>query len=519
MKKLISPLLALTLALICTVALITPAYAQPSPPLTPEESWQPPPEGGEMVEPQVGVETYNQTWPGLQITPPPAILPGSSGSLVNAYLVNSYGQVVNSLYRNELCYLLVSFSGPGYFYLWEYYPGGASTYGHWLCYRWYRPYAGVWKIGPFSAQTTDPAGYYTWKLWYLSGYSWSTRTLSFNFTGGYYPPDIYGPIPQPNPPQINSFSSNMTSIESGQTAVLTWNTTYASTVTISPGVGTVATSGSTTVTPTATTVYTLTATGNTGNPVSSTVSITVIPRVPPTFSADQTTIQSGQSATLSWNAPAATSVTISGIGTFTASGTTQVAPDQTTAYMLTASYLDGTSQTTSVTVTVEQPPLLLYGLIALLAIAAILITVLLLRKPRAVPATQGNVTQAPVTTPAATTTAETTKPTSTYPATTPVEPAPAKLVMPDGSETILAGNARSFGRKDFEKFLMADKITYISRQHINIWYENTQYYIEDRSSTNGTKVNGVEIKGSGRQALEDGDVIDLAGKLNFTFRK
>ena len=190
-------------------------------------------------------------------------------------------------------------------------------------------------------------------------------------------------------------------------------------------------------------------------------------------------------------------------------------PDKTTTYTLTATYIDGTTQSTSVTVNVEQPPYLLWGLIALLVIAAIVIIILLIRKHAVARRTQAADTQAGHATPA-----ESTSPADTLPATTPViEATPAKLVMPDGSEILLAGNAKSFGRHDFEKFLPHDNVSYISRQHINIWYENGQYYSEDRSSTNGTRINGTDIKGTGRHALADGDLIELAGKLSITFKK
>ena len=91
--------------------------------------------------------------------------------------------------------------------------------------------------------------------------------------------------------------------------------------------------------------------------------------------------------------------------------------------------------------------------------------------------------------------------------------------MPDGNEILLAGNARSLGRHDFEAFIPQEHVPYISRQHINLWYEDGQYYIEDRSSTNGTKVNGTAIKGTGRHQLTDGDSIELAGKLSITFNE
>ena len=516
MKKILMPLLVLVLALSAAITATSPVQAQSFPPLSPDESWQPPYEEGEFIEPPVGVETYGQTWSNLQITPPSAVAPGTPSSIVNAYLVNSYGQVLTNLYRNGACYLIVSLNGPGYFYLWEYYPSGTTSYGHWLCYRWYRPYAGVWRIGPFAAESLDPAGRYIWKMWFLSGFSWSTRSLSFNYTRSYYPPDILGLTPGPiYSPIINSFSTNKSSIEAGETATLTWTTTNVSSVTISPGVGAVAASGSTTVTPAATATYTLTANGKSGSSVSSTATITVIPRIPPTISIGQATIQSGQSAFLSWNAPGATRVTITDIGNVGIRGTRQIMPDKTTTYTLTATYIDGTTQSTSVTVNVERPPYLLWGLIALLVIAAIVIIILLIRKHAVARRTQAADTQAGHATPA-----ESTSPADTLPATTPViEATPAKLVMPDGSEILLAGNAKSFGRHDFEKFLPHDNVSYISRQHINIWYENGQYYSEDRSSTNGTRINGKDIKGTGRHALADGDIIELAGKLSITFKK
>ncbi len=513
MKRILIPMLIACLVVSAAAAVFTPAQAQPSPPVNPDESWQPSDEGSEMVEPPVGVDTYNQTWPSLQMTVPPSPPAGASASIVNAYLVTSYGQTLYNLYRNDLCYLIVSFNGPGYFYLWEYYPPGTTPYGHWLCYRWYRPYAGVWRIGPFSAEAWDPDGLYVWRMWYNSGFAWSERTLSFNYTRGSISP-YSGPSPRPiYQPVINSFTSNASSIDVGQTVTLTWSTSNASSVTISPGIGTVGASGSTTVTPGATTTYTLSATGGSGSTVTSSTTVNVIPRVPPTLTVLQPTIQSGQSTVLSWNAPAALHVYIAGLGDFEAAGTTTVAPNQTTTYNLIATYIDGTTQTASVTVTVEQPFYLLYGLLALLAIAAIVIVIMMIKRPRAQQprtpvASTGTVTSTAATSAAATSAAS----------TTVAEVPPAKLVMPDGGEMLLAGNVRTLGRQDFEKLLPEDRASFISRQHINIWYEDGKYYVEDSGSTNGTRLNGTEIRESGKQALVDGDVIELADKLSITFK-
>ena len=518
MKKILTVILVIVLAQSAAISAISPVQAQdyPFPPLSPAESWQPPYAGGEFIEPPVRVETYGQTWSNLQISPPLAIAPGTTSSIVDAYLVNSYGQILTNLYRNGACYLIVSFNGPGYFYLWEYYPSGTTPHGHWLCYRWYRPHAGVWRIGPFAAESLDPAGRYIWKMWFLSGYSWSMRSLNFNYTRSYYPPDIPGMALGPvHSPVINSFSANKSSIEAGETAILTWTTTNASSVTISPGVGAVAASGSTTVTPAVTTTYTLAASGKSGNSVSSTTTITVMPRIPPTISTGQGAIQSGKSTSLCWNAPGAIHVSITDVGNVGISGTTQVSPDKTTTYNLTATYVDGTTRSTSVTVNVKQPPYLLWSLIALLAVAVIVMVVLLIRRPAKVRRALAADTQA-----GQATQSGATHGTDTLPSTSPVTgAASAKLAMPDGNEILLAGNGRTFGRRDFEGFMPQDHAPYISRQHINIWYENGQYYIEDRSSTNGTKINGVDIKGTGRHELADGDLIELAGKLSITFKK
>jgi hypothetical protein len=519
MKRILIALLVPILAFSVAISGISPVRADdnPVPPLSPEESWQPPDETGQSIEPPVQVEKYSQTTLGLQIAPLPSIEPGVPSSIVNAYLIDRFGQTVTNMYGNEAIYLVVSCNGPGYFYLWEYYPYGASPYGHWLCYKWYRPSAGIWRIGPFVAQSFDPAGRYTWRMWFLSGYSWSTRLLNFNYTRGYYPPDIpdLRPTPVYNPPSISSFSSSKSTIEVGETVVLTWTTANASSVTISPGVGTVAASGSTTVTPTATTTYTLAANSKSGGTVSSTATVTVRPRVSPTINISQPTIQHGQSASLSWNAPGAIQVLITGVGSVDISGTRQVSPDKTATYTLIAAYIDGTSQSTSVTVNVEQPPYLLWGLIALLAIAVIVIAVLLIRRPARARRVQAADTQA-----GHETQTEDTDTADTELATTPVaEVAAAKLSPPGGNDILLAGNTRSFGRRDFEEFMPSSQISYISRQHLNIWAENGQYYVEDRSSTNGTRINGIDIKGTGRHELADGDVIELAGKLSLNFQK
>jgi OmpA family/PKD domain len=158
--------------------------------------------------------------------------------------------------------------------------------------------------------------------------------------------------------QILEFSASPDTIASGASSQLSWNVRGATTVSISPTVGTVLPQGVKTVTPTATTTYTLTASapglptqtatatvtvsGGTGNPL--------ILR----FEAIPTNIISGESSMLSWTTQGAATVTISGVsGNLALSGSTSVSPTQTTTYTLTATSTDGRSVTASVVVTVS----------------------------------------------------------------------------------------------------------------------------------------------------------------------
>lgn len=88
------------------------------------------------------------------------------------------------------------------------------------------------------------------------------------------------------------------------------------------------------------------------------------PKAPPpakpsiSFSAEPSTIERGQSATLRWDVSNATDVTISpGVGTVNARGSRQVYPTDTTTYQLSATGPGGSnSDSATVTVTVPPPP-------------------------------------------------------------------------------------------------------------------------------------------------------------------
>ena len=157
-------------------------------------------------------------------------------------------------------------------------------------------------------------------------------------------------------PVIESFAASPASISSGGASTLSWTTTGATSVAITPGTyvsGTV--NGSLSVSPTGTTTYTLTATNSAGS-VMATATVTVAGAPLPSitsFTASPASISVSGSSTLSWATSGATSIGITP-GSFTsssASGSTSVSPAATTTYTLTATNSAG-SVTATATVTV-----------------------------------------------------------------------------------------------------------------------------------------------------------------------
>ncbi len=108
----------------------------------------------------------------------------------------------------------------------------------------------------------------------------------------------------------------------------------------------------------------------------------------------------------------------------------------------------------------------------------------------------------------------------------PPPPVPkAKVIMPGGSEILLMGAPTFIERSDFNGKLPQDMLMSISRQHLLITYENGTYYAQDygrdgTGSTNHAKLNKADIHHKGRQALKDGDQIELSRQpdATLTFR-
>jgi hypothetical protein len=276
------------------------------------------------------------------------------------------------------------------------------------------------------------------------------------------------------PPVIKSFTANPSYIQCGQSVVLTWNVTGANTVTISPTIGSVSGSGSYTATPSYTTTYTLTAINSDGS-VSASTTVTVAPYVSSYHPSSGSAIASA--------------------GTEDNSGTGGV-------FTLGFGGNNGAVN-----------PMLLYVLlIGLLAAAAVGVVVFLTRRPVAAASGAQAGTRAgrlPWTT---------TRLANGTSQTTPVATGPGpKFVVADGGYIPISGNAGTLGRHDFRSLAKADKADLISREHLQFECEDGEYYIEDRKSTNGTKINGKRISGKGRFLLRDGDTIELADVLTLTF--
>ena len=94
----------------------------------------------------------------------------------------------------------------------------------------------------------------------------------------------------------------------------------------------------------------------------------------------------------------------------------------------------------------------------------------------------------------------------------------AFLVLPNGYTIPIAESSVEFGRDHFKPYLPPDTVKFISVRHFRIYYVGGQWYIEDLGSTNGTLLNGQEIRKKGPVPLKPGDVISPAGAINLVFK-
>lgn len=95
--------------------------------------------------------------------------------------------------------------------------------------------------------------------------------------------------------------------------------------------------------------------------------------------------------------------------------------------------------------------------------------------------------------------------------TVEVYPTPVLVLKTaDGRYAARVEEYRVFGREDF---LWHPYAVYISRRHFAVKKIGGKYYVLDLGSSNGTFLNGVDIRGAGLLELNGGDVINVAGVL------
>jgi pSer/pThr/pTyr-binding forkhead associated (FHA) protein len=90
------------------------------------------------------------------------------------------------------------------------------------------------------------------------------------------------------------------------------------------------------------------------------------------------------------------------------------------------------------------------------------------------------------------------------------------VMFPDGSRLPVKDTV-ILGRSDFKGFTSEDELHLISSKQLRIYREGNIYYLEDgipgEKSSNGTMLNGQDIRSLGKQPLRTGDAISIADVL------
>lgn len=216
---------------------------------------------------------------------------------------------------------------------------------------------GIGGVASKGSIKATPTATITYTLTADNSYSSMTRaaTVTVDTTG--ITPTTQA-VSTSGPPVISAFYISPATIMLGENITLNWAVTGARTISISPNVGVVPSSGYTLVVPAETATYTLSAVNSFGTETA-TATVTVnkttdgIPPVISSFTATPSSISSGAASTLTWNINGATLITIDpGIGTPASFYSQPIYPTETTTYTLTAFNSNGTdNRTVTVTVT------------------------------------------------------------------------------------------------------------------------------------------------------------------------
>ena len=172
------------------------------------------------------------------------------------------------------------------------------------------------------------------------------------------------------PPTVDLVANPM-EIETGDTSILTWSSSNATSCSASMGWSdTKSLSGSQTITPTVTTTYTITCTNSVGTDVD-TATVIVQDLGDDTFPsvsiiANPSSIQQGNSSILSWSSSNATICSASNgwSGTKSLSGTLTISPSQTTTYTITCTNSAGSANDSTLVSVSQQTQIPIVSIIA-----------------------------------------------------------------------------------------------------------------------------------------------------------
>jgi hypothetical protein len=187
--KLITVNLVACLLAIASFLMAVPvqAWDPAAPPDDPDASWNPPAEQGAVIM-QPGAEAKSSS----AYYSPPA--PGTQPRIDEAYFIDEYGQT-RTEFNDGSFYLVVRVSTPGVFYVAEYYPADSGRPPKWLVYRHNFGHAGMWTLGPFYFESSEPAGRHAWRLWLYNSAMWANRVTGFNYQPYYQVPPVTYPQP------------------------------------------------------------------------------------------------------------------------------------------------------------------------------------------------------------------------------------------------------------------------------------------------------------------------------------
>ncbi|MFN3995429.1 MAG: FHA domain-containing protein [bacterium] len=80
---------------------------------------------------------------------------------------------------------------------------------------------------------------------------------------------------------------------------------------------------------------------------------------------------------------------------------------------------------------------------------------------------------------------------------------------------VISGEVIGRAAKGAQLFLKLDNPKVISRLHCQIFFKDDKWYIRDMDSTNNTFLNGNKLGSAKEYELKEGDIINLAGVIEF----